>query len=138
MQTLVKRNSKLDDPNFDEEWSVLFRISRVVKPLLIFFTKIKLNVLNFFILPRNIREKVILFRIWNGAVIYWWVFVQLSLLASFRYLGALFKKCRFATLLKITNKFIKSNIKGSLKLNVFKDFTDLFKVALFHEICRTL
>ena len=40
-----------------EAWTVLFQIFRLAMPLAIFLTNFKMNVLNFFILPKTICEK---------------------------------------------------------------------------------
>ena len=50
---LVKQSSKLDGPEFRKEWSVLFQIFEDVKPMSIFLSEVKLNVLDFLILAKK-------------------------------------------------------------------------------------
>ena len=99
MQKLVERYSKLDGPQVREKLFVIFQNFTVVKPMPIFLTNVKLSVLNFFILSKIMCKKVNFSQNFKGPS---FVVIRLSFLA--RHLGALYKICKCATLVKKRRK----------------------------------
>ena len=54
----MEQKSKLDGPQFREKLFVIFQNFMVVKPMPLFMTNVQLSVFDFFILSKNMCEKV--------------------------------------------------------------------------------